>query len=113
MTCPEKAYHVEVEKNGLRDPVKARTRSAKKRDRGEPLDIDSILAELKRERDKFDRAIAALEGLGSSAPRRLDRAVDLRRSANKKRSGGITPAGRRRLSEAMKRRWAERRKKGS
>jgi hypothetical protein len=34
-------------------------------------------------------------------------------TASKKRSGGLTPAGRKRLSEAMKKRWADRRKKGS
>ncbi len=31
----------------------------------------------------------------------------------KRRRGGLTPAGRKRLSEAMKKRWAERRKKRS
>jgi hypothetical protein len=34
-------------------------------------------------------------------------------AASKKRSGGLTPAGRKRLSEAMKKRWADRKKKGS
>jgi hypothetical protein len=31
----------------------------------------------------------------------------------KKRKGGMTPAGRKRLSIAMKKRWAERRKNSS
>jgi len=78
------------------------------------LSLDSIVEELKLERERLDRAIVALEGSASPI-------VDRKRTANaqqpaapkKKRLGGMTPAGRRRLSLAMKRRWAERRKKGS
>jgi len=33
--------------------------------------------------------------------------------SSKKKRAGLTPAGRKRLSEAMKKRWAERKKKGS
>ncbi len=73
---------------------------------GEPiLDLSAIIAELKGERDKIARAIAALIGSagvsGKSATRK----------PAPKRRGGITPAGRRRLSLAMKRRWAQRRAK--
>jgi hypothetical protein len=35
------------------------------------------------------------------------------RPAPKKRGGGVTPAGRKKLSEMMKKRWAERRKAAS
>jgi hypothetical protein len=69
------------------------------------VDLSTIIAELKRERDKIGRAIAALiESAGLSGR-------GATRNAAPKRKGGITPAGRRRLSLAMKRRWAERRAK--
>jgi len=69
------------------------------------LDLNSIIAELKTERDRIGRAVAAL----------LEEAkvvVSGRRKPGRpgRRPGGITAAGRRRLSEAMKRRWAERRR---
>jgi hypothetical protein len=75
---------------------------------GEPtVDLSTIIAELRTERDKIGRAIAALiESAGVSGK-------GATRKAARKRQGGITPAGRRRLSLAMKRRWAERRAKKS
>jgi len=63
---------------------------------------EQILEQLKEERDRLTQAIAALEG--SAASGRASYAP------GKKRTHGITAAGRRRLSELMKKRWAERRK---
>jgi len=63
------------------------------------VDIDGIISELKAERNQISQAIAALEG--AAAPR-------AQASARQKR-GKLTPAGRKRISEALKRRWAERR----
>jgi hypothetical protein len=69
------------------------------------LDLGTIITELKSERDKMARAIAALiEGAGASGR-------GATRKVRRKRLGGITSAGRRRLSLAMKKRWAERRAK--
>ena len=69
------------------------------------LDLDKIIAELKQEREKIHRAITALlEGAGLKAK------GPTRKVARKRRSS-ITPEGRRRLSLAMKRRWAKRRSK--
>jgi hypothetical protein len=69
------------------------------------LDLATIITELKSESEKIGRAIAALiEGMGV-------RGRVATRKARRKRRGGITSAGRRRLSLAMKRRWAERRAK--
>lgn len=72
------------------------------------MDLNRILTELKAERDRIGRAIAAL----------LDEAkvavgAATRKAAPKRRRGGLTPEGRRRLSLAMKRRWAERRVKSA
>ena len=63
------------------------------------LDLDRIVSELEGERDRVSQAIALLKGAASSA------------AGSKPRRRGMTPAGRKRLSELMKKRWAERRKK--
>ena len=71
--------------------------------------MDSIVGELKKERDRTNRAIAALDGsaVSSAAPKpRLSARIQVRRR-------GLTPEGRRRLSQAMKRRWAERRRRAT
>jgi hypothetical protein len=69
------------------------------------------LSELKAEKDRIDRAINALDGKASSSAATKTRAVGA--PASGQRRGGITPEGRRRLSLAMKKRWAERGKKRS
>ena len=78
------------------------------------MDLDRILADLKQERDRLSRAIAALEG-ANSTPVAKKAIIATPRSAalNGKERGGLTPEGRRRLSLTMKKRWAERKKKGS
>ena len=69
------------------------------------MDLDKIIADLKREREKIRRAITALlEGAGLNAKGST-------RKVARKRRGSITPEGRRRLSLAMKRRWAKQRSK--
>jgi hypothetical protein len=76
------------------------------------LDTGRIVAELKRERDRLNRAIAALDGQDpKSAARRSAPPNEATRT--KKKVDRLTPAGRKRLSEMMKKRWAERRRKGS
>jgi hypothetical protein len=79
------------------------------------LDTDRILEELKQERARLDRAIAALDGPAS--PRVVARKVRVTAqqpvASQETKPGGMTSEGRKRLSLAMKKRWAERRKKGS
>jgi hypothetical protein len=71
------------------------------------MDIQNILGDLKRERERIDRAISALEGLGSG--RRRGRPAG---STGKKRPRRhMSAAARRRISEMMKQRWAERKRK--
>ena len=79
------------------------------------MDIKSVLDQLHTERDRVSQAIAALESLQGipSAPRR-GRPPKNQQSGNvysmpKKRT--MSPAARRRISEMMKKRWAERRRK--
>jgi hypothetical protein len=76
------------------------------------LDTGRIVAELKRERDRLSQAIAALDGQAPKFAARTS-AVPNRATRSKKKRGNLTPAGRKRLSDLMKKRWAERRKKGS
>jgi hypothetical protein len=76
------------------------------------MEIRKILADLKEERNRIVRAIAALEMLDSteaSVPR--GRPATTAKAAPKQPSKrGLTPAGRRRLSVLMKARWAAMRK---
>jgi hypothetical protein len=73
------------------------------------LDLQKILSELRAEKDRIDRAIDALNGKASSSAAMKTQAEGA--PASGRRRGGITPEGRRRLSLAMKKRWAERQKK--
>jgi hypothetical protein len=74
------------------------------------MDLKGIVSELKRERDRLDRAIAALDStevvVGSNGASRP-------RTAVRKSGSRLSAAGRKRLSDLMKRRWAERRKKSA
>ena len=78
------------------------------------MDLEKIVAELKGEMERIGRAIGLLEQSGAPKKRRGRRpGVAASTSSNKPRRRGLTPAGRKRLSELMKKRWAERRKKQS
>lgn len=68
------------------------------------MDRHQIVKELKSERDRLDDAIRALQG-GQASRRSPQRAV-----GRPRKSGGITAAGRKRLSQMMKKRWAARRR---
>ncbi len=76
------------------------------------MDIPEILKNLRSERDRISRAIIALEGLDATSATG-DRTSTLPNHAKgfRKKKGGLTAAGRKRLSENMKKRWAERKKK--
>jgi hypothetical protein len=76
------------------------------------VDLNAIVSDLRKEGDRIGRAIAALVGRGKTAAVRTKR-VAAPKAATQKKRGGITAAGRKRLSMLMKKRWAERRKKGS
>ena len=78
------------------------------------MDLKRIVAELKVERDRLGRAIAVLEGLDlTKAPVRLNAVGSNTAPRAMRRRGRITPEGRRRLSELMKKRWAERRRRAA
>jgi Spy/CpxP family protein refolding chaperone len=85
------------------------------------MDVQSIVSELKAERNRISQAITILEGTSigrsngrahravAAAPHRttsVRKAPSLRKGRSR-----LTPEGRRKLSQLMKQRWAERRKK--
>jgi hypothetical protein len=70
------------------------------------MDIKPILTDLKAELNRLNQAIAALESLDGAATA-ITPAAKAVPAQSKRR--GLTPAGRRRLSEKMKARWAARR----
>jgi len=68
------------------------------------VDIARIVTELKQHRERLSRAIVALEAAESPVPQRA--------GTRKKRGGRrLTAEGRARLSEMMKKRWAETKKR--
>jgi hypothetical protein len=74
------------------------------------VDIQTIVAELKGELTRIGEVIGLLEN-GAPVRKRVGRppgsAAD--KVQTERRGRGLTPSGRRRLSEAMKLRWAQRR----
>jgi len=70
------------------------------------LNLDAILTELKAERDRIDRAIAALEGT-AAAPTSPKPAPAKTVKRGRRR---VTAEGRKRMSEAQKRRRAKEKK---
>jgi hypothetical protein len=79
------------------------------------LDLNRIVEDLKKEKGRLERAIAALEESASPGivVKNPSVAVQQPAASNGNQRGAITPEGRKRLSLAMKKRWAERKKKGS
>jgi Bacterial regulatory protein, Fis family len=78
----------------------------------ESVILGPIVSELKKERDDLNLAIAALEGIGArrSQKRKISEEGSTAQPSTKHRRGR-SAAGRRRISEAMKKGWAERRSK--
>ena len=68
------------------------------------MDIESVVTALKQQRARIDQAIAALEGVGQGGRRGRPR----KPGAAAGRSGGrMSAAARKRISQAMKARWAK------
>jgi hypothetical protein len=76
---------------------------------GSDLNIERMVAELEQERDRISQAIASLKGINSSGSGR--RSVVVNGRSGRQRRGGMSAAARKRLSQMMKKRWAEKRKK--
>lgn len=70
------------------------------------MDLSKVLEELRSERARLDQAITLLEKVNGKQARR----GRPRRAPGRPRRRRLTPEGRKRLSEMMKKRWAERRR---
>jgi hypothetical protein len=79
------------------------------------LDPRKIVGELIQERTRLERAIAALDKpvIPKVVVRKVRVFTRQRVASDGQKRGGVTPEGRKRLSLAMKKRWAERKKMGS
>ena len=72
------------------------------------MDIQSIVAQLRQEASHIEHAIAALVGLGSRPARRgRPPKGSQAKPASVKKRRHMSPAARKRISAAMKQRWAK------
>lgn len=81
------------------------------------MDVTRILSEIDAEIARLQQArtaLTAIAGSGTVAPRRgRPKGSVNKKTSAKGRKRNLTPEGRKRIAEAMKRRWAERRAAGS
>ena len=68
------------------------------------MDTTDLIRQLTEERDRIDAVIKLLSGTASVGRGRP------KGNKNASKRGGLSPEGRRRIADAMKKRWAERRK---
>jgi hypothetical protein len=83
------------------------TKKLRSKHGGTTVDLERIVAELEEERDRVGQAINALKQLNSSA----NAPTSNGRTSIARGGARLTAAGRTRLSELMKKRWAERKRK--
>jgi hypothetical protein len=74
------------------------------------MDTTDIIKQLIAERNRIDAVIKLLSGTTASVGRGRPKGSKNATTAPAKKRGGISPEGRKRIAEAMKKRWAERRK---
>lgn len=72
------------------------------------MSIDTILVQLKAERDRLNKAIAALEGINSDVPASRTVAPP---KARKRSRHKMTAEAKKRIGEAKKKWWAQRKGK--
>lgn len=76
------------------------------------MDVSRIISEIDAEIARLRQARTALTAIGASgtvAPRRGRPKGSANKPARSTRKRNLSPEGRKRIAEAMKRRWAERR----
>jgi hypothetical protein len=78
------------------------------------MDVSRILSEIDAEINRLQQARSALTAIAGSGTVAAAKRGRPKGSVNKKTTGGrrkrnLSPEGRKRIAEAMKRRWAERR----
>jgi hypothetical protein len=72
--------------------------------------LKNVIEQLEQQKAAIERALAALRDVDAApaavVAKRRGRPPGVKSKAPAKRKGGITPEGRKRLSEALKQRWA-------
>ena len=72
--------------------------------------LKEVIKGLEKQKTAIERALAALKEVDGTAVESVPSApAPARRGRPAKRKGGMTPEGRKRLSEALKKRWAVKR----
>jgi hypothetical protein len=71
--------------------------------------LNDIIARLEEQKGAIERALSALRELEGSGVQSREEKPPAPRKIRTKRKRRITPEGRKRLAEAMKRRWAVKR----
>jgi hypothetical protein len=74
--------------------------------------VSEILAQIDREIAQLQHARALLAGKATAAPKKAVGAP-VAKKATRKKKRNLTPEGRKRIAEAVKRRWAEQKKAAS
>jgi len=69
------------------------------------MNTNRIVAELRAERDRIDKAISALEAVSSTGRRKAGRPPGAQ--ATRRKIGRMSAAARRKLSRLLKQRWAQ------
>jgi len=81
-------------------------RSAQPPATGVPDGLNSVITSLEQQKSAIERALSALRDIEMPGVESGVERPQPRQKVRSKRRGGITPEGRKRLAEAMKRRWA-------
>jgi Spy/CpxP family protein refolding chaperone len=79
------------------------------------MSLDSIISDLKAERNRIDQAISVLESSHARNGRKpaSRKAASVSTPSVRRGRSHLTPAGKQKLSQLMKQRWAERRKRAA
>lgn len=75
------------------------------------MGVSEILVQIDREIAQLQQARALLAGGAAAAPKKAKAAKAAKKPFKKKRN--LTPEGRKRIAEAVRRRWAEQKKAAS
>ena len=74
------------------------------------MGVSEILIEIDREIAQLQRARTLLAGAGAVGRKKALAAPTATKPAKRKKKRNLTPEGRKRIAEAVKRRWAEQKK---
>jgi hypothetical protein len=75
--------------------------------------VSEILVQIDREIAQLQKARTLLAGGSTSAPKKTAAPLAAKKTTKRKKKRNLTPEGRKRIAEAVKRRWAEQKKAAS